>query len=71
MPGDCHKTWYNSPVRGRGCFAEGSASLRHANVSPEDERMQFVCDGPNGTWFRFETEGEATQESRLMEHSVE
>jgi hypothetical protein len=33
--------------------------------------MQFVCDGPNGTWFRFETEGEATQESRLMEHSVE
>ena len=33
--------------------------------------MQFVCDGPNGTWFRFETEGEATLESQLMEHSVE
>lgn len=33
--------------------------------------MQFVCDGPNGTWFRFETEGEAIQESQLMGHSVE
>jgi hypothetical protein len=33
--------------------------------------MQFVCDGPNGTWFRLETEGEAIQESRLMNHSVE
>jgi hypothetical protein len=33
--------------------------------------MQFVCDGPNGTWFRIETEGEAMQESQLMGHSVE
>lgn len=33
--------------------------------------MQFVCDGPNGTWFRMETEGEAIQESQLMAHSVE
>lgn len=33
--------------------------------------MQFVCDGPNGTWFRIETEGEATQESQLMGHAVE
>lgn len=33
--------------------------------------MQFVCDGPNGTWFRIETEGEAFQESQLMNHAVE
>jgi hypothetical protein len=33
--------------------------------------MQFVCDGPNGTWFRMETEGEAIQESQLMNHAVE
>ncbi|CAN0438661.1 unnamed protein product [Phaeothamnion confervicola] len=33
--------------------------------------MQFVCDAPGGTWFRFETEGEAIQESLLMKHSVE
>ena len=33
--------------------------------------MQYVCDGPNGTWFRMETEGEAIQESQLMSHSVE
>ena len=33
--------------------------------------MQYVCDGPNGTWFRMETEGEAIQESQLMGHSVE
>ena len=34
--------------------------------------MQYVCDAPNGkTWFRFETEGEAAQESRLMSHTVE
>ena len=33
--------------------------------------MQFVCDSPNGTWFRIETEGEALQESQLMSHSVE
>ncbi len=33
--------------------------------------MQFVCDGPNGTWFRMETEGEAFQESQLMNHAVE
>ncbi len=34
--------------------------------------MQYVCDAPNGkTWFRFETEGEAVRESRLMNHTVE
>lgn len=33
--------------------------------------MQFICDGPNGTWFRIETEGEAFQESQLMSHAVE
>jgi hypothetical protein len=33
--------------------------------------MQFVCDAPNGTWFRMETEGEAFQESQLMNHAVE
>jgi len=33
--------------------------------------MQFVCDGPNGTWFRMETEGEAIKESQLMNHAVE
>lgn len=33
--------------------------------------MQFVCDSPNGTWFRIETEGEAIQESQLMGHAVE
>ena len=33
--------------------------------------MQFVCDGPNGTWFRIETEGEAIKESQLMNHAVE
>ena len=33
--------------------------------------MQFVCDGPNGTWFRIETEGEASKESQLMNHAVE
>ena len=33
--------------------------------------MQFVCDAPGGTWFRFETEGEAILESQLMKHSVE
>jgi len=34
--------------------------------------MQYVCDAPNGkVWFRFETEGEAAHESRLMSHTVE
>src|SRR3974390_3505115 len=34
--------------------------------------MQFVCDAPAGkTWFRIETEGEATLESRKMSHAVE
>lgn len=33
--------------------------------------MQFVCDGPNGTWFKMETEGEAIKESQLMNHAVE
>ena len=33
--------------------------------------MQFVCDAPNGTWFRIETDGEAALESQLMNHAVE
>jgi hypothetical protein len=34
--------------------------------------MQFICDAPSGrTWFRIETEGEAADESRLMQHAVE
>ena len=34
--------------------------------------MQFVCDAPSRkTWFRIETEGEATIESNLMDHAVE
>jgi hypothetical protein len=34
--------------------------------------MQFICDAPGGrTWFRIETEGEAADESRLMQHKVE
>jgi hypothetical protein len=34
--------------------------------------MQYVCDAPDGkTWFRLETEGEAEQESQLMNHAVE
>ena len=33
--------------------------------------MQFVCEAPPKTWFRMETEGEATLESRAMEHAVE
>lgn len=33
--------------------------------------MQFICDAPGGkTWFRIETEGEAEQESALMNHAV-
>ncbi|MBX9588662.1 MAG: hypothetical protein K2X43_05110 [Hyphomonadaceae bacterium] len=33
--------------------------------------MQYVCDAPPNTWFRFETEGEAALESRAMNHAVE
>jgi hypothetical protein len=34
--------------------------------------MRYVCDAPNGkTWFRIATEGEATHESRLLNHTVE
>ena len=33
--------------------------------------MQFVCEAPPKTWFRIETEGEATLESRAMNHAVE
>jgi hypothetical protein len=34
--------------------------------------MKFVCDAPGGkTWFRIETEGEALQESEMMQHAVE
>ncbi|MDB5570032.1 MAG: hypothetical protein JWN93_1215 [Hyphomicrobiales bacterium] len=33
--------------------------------------MQFVCDAPDGkTWFRIETEAEASAESDLMQHAV-
>ena len=38
---------------------------------PRGGRMQFVCDAPNGSWFRIETEGEAFKESQLMNHAVE
>jgi len=34
--------------------------------------MQFICDAPGQkSWFRIETEGEATLESQLMGHAVE
>jgi hypothetical protein len=34
--------------------------------------MQFVCDAPGGrTWFRIESEAEASQESLAMNHAVE
>jgi hypothetical protein len=33
--------------------------------------MQYVCDAPPYTWFRFETGGEAALESRAMNHAVE
>lgn len=33
--------------------------------------MQFVCEAPPKTWFRIETEGEATLKSRAMNHAVE
>ena len=33
--------------------------------------MQFVCDAPPKTWFRMETEAEATIEARAMSHSVD
>jgi len=34
--------------------------------------MKFICDAPDGaTWFRIETDGEAAQESALMQHAVE
>ena len=34
--------------------------------------MQFVCDAPDGkTWFRIDTEAEATTESEAMKHAVE
>jgi hypothetical protein len=34
--------------------------------------MQFICDAYNGkTWFRLETEAEASAESALMSHAVE
>jgi hypothetical protein len=34
--------------------------------------MQFVCDATEGkTWFRIETEAEASKESESMEHAVE
>src|SRR5262249_45836766 len=37
----------------------------------QERMMQFVCDAPPKTWFRIETEGEATLESREMNHAVE
>lgn len=33
--------------------------------------MKFVLDVPPKTWFRIETQGEATLESQLMRHAVE
>ncbi len=33
--------------------------------------MKYVCDAPGrSTWFRLETQGEADQESALMDHAV-
>src|SRR6476620_12186754 len=38
----------------------------------EGRLMRFICDAANGqTWFQFETEAEAAQESKLMRHAVE
>ena len=34
--------------------------------------MKYICDAPGGqTWFRIETDVEATAESALMRHAVE
>ena len=34
--------------------------------------MRYVCDAPGGkTWFRIETEAEASMESEGMRHAVE
>jgi hypothetical protein len=34
--------------------------------------MKYVCDAPGGkTWFRIETQAEATVESDTMRHAVE
>ena len=33
--------------------------------------MQYVCDAGESTWFRIETQGEATLESRVMNHTLE
>ncbi len=33
--------------------------------------MKFVCSSGDKTWFSMETEQEAAQESKLMEHAVE
>lgn len=34
--------------------------------------MKYICDAPTGlTWFRVETELEATEESQMMQHAVE
>jgi hypothetical protein len=33
--------------------------------------MRYVCEAPPKTWFRIETEGEATLEARAMEHAVD
>ena len=33
--------------------------------------MQFVCDASPKTWFRVETEAEATLEARAMNHAVD
>jgi hypothetical protein len=34
--------------------------------------MKYICDAPAGkTWFRIETEAEATTESQVMQHAVE
>jgi hypothetical protein len=33
--------------------------------------MQYVCDAAPNTWFRIETEGEASREARDMNHAVD
>ena len=53
-----------------GVHAEGDLSILD-EAFRRGGHMQFVCDAPNGTWFRIETEGEAHKESQLMNHAVE
>ena len=46
-------------------------SARNEQSDTIGVQMQYVCDANELTWFRFETAGEATLESRAMDHAVE